>query len=78
MQLDIAIRHRIKNLLKENKMKPYNLSIGAGVHPSTLNYFLEGKTDIPNLSTLLHYCEALDIELWEFFKDPVFKDVKHE
>ena len=78
MQLTVAIRYRIERLLEENNMKPYNLSIRAGIHPSTLNYFLEGKTGIPNLTTLLHYCEALDIELWEFFKDPLFKDVKYE
>lgn len=78
MQLSNAIRCRLTNLLKIYNITPYALSLKAGVHPSTLTFFLNGNTKMLTLDTLLHYCEALNIELYDFFKDPLFKDVKSE
>lgn len=78
MQLREAIIYRIKKLLNEYNITEYALSMQAGIPPSTLNDFFRGKVILPRIDNLLHICEGFDIELKEFFDDPVFKDVEFD
>lgn len=78
MLLSDAIRKRIKNLLKENNMNIWKLYKATGVSASTLSYFMSGKRELINLKTLLHICEGFNIELKDFFDDPIFKDVEQD
>ena len=78
MQLSDAIRKRIKKLLKQNDMNIWKLYKATGVSASTLSYFMSGKRELINLKTLLHICEGLNIELKDFFDDPLFKDVEQD
>ena len=32
----------------------------------------------PRLATILHICEGLNMELTEFFADPLFEEVEYE
>lgn len=78
MLLSDAIRKRIKQLLKQNNMNIWKLYKATGVPASTLSYFMNGKRELINLKTLLHICEGLDIELKDFFDDPLFKNVEQD
>lgn len=78
MTLTSAVRKRIKNLLKEKNMNIWNLYKATGVSASTLTYFINKERGLITLRTLLHICEGFDIELKEFFDDPVFDDVYDE
>jgi len=78
MQLSRAIKLRIKHLLKEREMSQYNLSILAGVSPPVINDFFRGKGALPRLDNNLHIWEALNMDLKEFFDDPVFDDVESD
>lgn len=78
MQLRDAIIYRIKKLLNEYNLTEYALSMQAGIPPSTLNDFFRGKVILPRIDNLLHICEGFNIELKEFFDDPVFKDVEFD
>ncbi len=78
MQLRDAIILRIKNLIIENNLTEYSLSMQAGIPPSTLNDFFRGKVILPRIDNILHICEGLSIELKDFFDDPIFKDVEFE
>lgn len=78
MTLTSAVRKRIKNLLKENNMNIWNLYKATGVSASTLTYFINKERGLITLRTLLHICEGFNIELKEFFDDPVFDDVFDE
>ena len=78
MTLSNAIRKKIENLLKENDMNIWKLYKATGVPASTLSYFMSGKRELINLKTLLHICEGFNIELKDFFDDPVFKDVEQD
>lgn len=78
MQLSDAIRKRIKFLMKQNNMNIWKLYKSTGVSASTLSYFINGKRELINLKTLLHVCEGLNIELKDFFDDPLFKDVEQD
>ena len=78
MQLRDAIIFRIKSLANEYNLTEYSLSIKAGIPPSTLNDFFRGKSILPRIDNILHICEGLNIELKDFFDDPVFKDVEFD
>lgn len=78
MTLTAAVRKRIKNLLKEKNMNIWKLYKATGVSASTLTYFINKERGLITLRTLLHICEGFDIELKEFFNDPVFDDVFDE
>lgn len=78
MLLREAIIYRIKKLLTEYDISEYALSMQAGIPPSTLNDFFRGKVTLLRIDNLLHICEGFDIELKEFFDDPVFKDVEFD
>lgn len=76
MELSEAIVIRIKQLMKKKNMKIYDLSILSGVQRSTISLFLNRYTKTIRLENLLYICEALDIELKEFFNDEVFENVE--
>lgn len=78
MLLSTAIRKRINNLLKQNNMNIWKLYKATGVPASTLSYFMNGKRELINLKTLLHICEGFNIELKEFFDDPLFENVEQD
>lgn len=78
MKLSEAVRKRIMNLSNERNITLHKLSLNSGIAYSTLNSFVNGKSQSPKLVTLLHICEGLEIELKEFFNDKLFKDVEED
>ena len=78
MTLSEAMRKRIKKLLRQNDMNIWALCKQTGIPASTLSYFMSGKRELINLKTLLHVCEGFEMELKEFFDDPIFKDVEQD
>lgn len=78
MQLAAATRKRIKFLLKQNKMRPYELSKAAGIALPTLTDFMKNDTKNLRMDTMLHICEGFNITLKEFYDDPLFNDVMSE
>ena len=78
MQLSEAIRKRILELMKENNIKTINAVTNLAGISNTLNDFMLGKVELLKVDTLLHICEAFNIELYEFFRNPLFKDVQYE
>ena len=72
------MRKRIKKLLRQNDMNIWALCNRTGIPASTLSYFMSGKRELINLKTLLHVCEGFEMELKEFFDDPIFKDVEQD
>ena len=78
MTLEEAIRNRIIQLAKEKNITINMVSTLAGLTHTTLLSFMNNETHDPRISTLLHICEAFDIELREFFNSPIFKNVIDE
>lgn len=78
MQLAEATRKRILYLLKQKKMKPYELSKAAGIALPTLTDFMKNDTKNLRMDTVLHICEGFNITLKEFFDDCLFDDVMSE
>ena len=78
MELATAIRQRIIKLSSEQKMKLNALSTKAGLTQSTISSFMNGDSNDPRISTILHICEGLKISLSEFFDDNLFDEVISE
>ena len=78
MQLSEAVQKRIINLCKERNITLNKLATNSGLSYSTVFSIFCGKSKSPKLATILHICEGFNIELTDFFKDPLFKDVKFE
>ncbi len=78
MTLENAIRKRIIELAEEKNITINMVSTLAGLTHTTLLSFMNNETHDPRISTLLHICEAFDIELREFFNSPIFKNVIDE
>lgn len=77
MQLNDAIRMRLKYFLDKKNYSLWDLYKSSGVPKSTINALLSAKTNnIPRIPTLLHLCEGLGTNLQEFFNDEVFFDVE--
>lgn len=78
MQLSNAIRQRIIKLAKAKKMKVRDIAIKAGINPSTLSNFMLGLNKTITLNKLYMVCMGLDIDLVDFFDDPLFENVVDE
>lgn len=78
MQLSDAIRLKINNLMKDKNVNVWYICKNTAIPCSTITTFLNGKTKLPQIDTLLYICEAFNITLSEFFNDDVFKDVESD
>lgn len=78
MQLSNAIRQRIIKLAKARKMKVRDIAIKAGINPSTLSNFMLGLNKTITLNKLYMVCMGLNIDLVDFFDDPLFENVVDE
>ena len=78
MQLSDAIRLKINNLIKDNNVNVWYICKNTGIPCSTLTTFLNGKTTLIKIDTLLHVCEGFNITLSDFFADEIFKEVESD
>lgn len=76
MLISQAIILRIDELLKQNNLTVYKLSYRAGISNSIISDCKRGKVKEPTLSSIIHICEGLNMELKDFFDSPYFKDVE--
>ena len=73
MKLEQAITKRILDLCKQRGMAPNKLASIAGLPSSTIRCIFYGRSKNPGTRTLLDICQALEITLYDFFDDPLFK-----
>ncbi len=72
MDIEGAVRLRIKNLCQENDMTVNALSVKAGMPRSTLKNIIYGKSKNTGIVTIQLICDALDISITDFFNDEIF------
>jgi len=73
MKLEEAITKRIYKLCEEKGYAINKLANLAGLPSATIRYISYGKSKNPGTRTLLDVCQALDITLFDFFNDEMFK-----
>ena len=78
MLLEEAITQRILNLCDENNITPNKLARLAGLPSATIRYIFYGKSKNPGTRTILDICQGLNITLYDFFNDDLFKNTNLE
>lgn len=78
MTLSDAIIDRILQLQSERKITTNKLATLSGLAQPTVRDVVQGVSKAPKINTLLHICEGLNINLREFFNDPIFDNVVDE
>ena len=78
MYLSDAVRDRIRFYQKQKNMTLWKLFKASGVPLSTLAAFMNKRTELIKLDTLLHICDGFGITITEFFENDVFKDVEQD
>lgn len=74
MKLDEAITKRIYDLCDIYKLNPNKLANMAGMPAGSLKSIFYGKSKNTGTRTILDICQALDLSIFDFFNDPMFKD----
>lgn len=73
MTLNEVVAQRVRNLLKEKKMKQYRLEQISGISHGTMNSFLNRGYKSCSLTTVVLIIRALGMTVAEFFNDPMFE-----
>ena len=72
MQLNEAVSKRLKELLEQNQMTPYQLYMKSGVPKSTIGNILNCAYPSMKLRIIHELCQGLGISITEFFHSPLF------
>lgn len=75
MKVTDAITKRILNLCKERNITINKLGTISGVEPSTITSIFYGKSKNPGIVTIKLICDGLEITLFDFFNDELFKTI---
>lgn len=78
MDLQEAIQSRILQLCDKHNISINKLATLAGVRQSTINSIINGHSKNVQVLTILRICLGLNMQLDEFFKDPIFKDIEDD
>jgi len=73
MKVREAITQRILKLCNEHEITPNRLGTIAGIDSSTITSIFYGKSKNPGIVTIKTICDGLDMTLFEFFDDDLFK-----
>lgn len=74
MKLEEAITERIYALCNKYGISPNKLARNAGMPAGSLKSIFYGKSKNPGTRTILDLCQALDLTLYDFFDDDLFKN----
>ena len=78
MNLTEAIVKRILDLCKQHNIKPNKLATLAGMPAGSLKSIFYGKSKNTGTRTILELCQALNISIFDFFNDNIFKSTDIE
>lgn len=70
-----AVASRVVDLCEDRNISINKLAVMSGLTQSTLQSIISGKSQNPKMLTIVRICESLEIELKEFFNDPMFKNL---
>lgn len=74
MKTTEAITKRILDLCDQKGITPNKLGTISGIEPSTITSIFYGKSKNPGIITIKSICDGLDISLYDFFDDEMFKN----
>lgn len=74
--LSEAVSLRIRELLKENKMTQYKLSMRSGVPQTTISALVRNLHERPYITVIYDVAQGFNMTLSEFFNYALFNDVE--
>lgn len=78
MTISNAIRKKISKICKEQNITVNKLATISGITQSTLDNIMSGDSKNPKILTIVRICDGLDIKLYDFFQDDLFKNIDRE
>ena len=78
MKLEESITKRIYALCEQNSITPNKLATLSGLPAGSIKSIFYGKSKNTGTRTILDMCQALNITLFDFFNDDMFKDIELE
>lgn len=78
MNLQEAIKYRVLDLCQKNNITINGLAMLSGMSQSTINSLIDGSSKNPKILTILRICLGLNMDLKDFFDNPIFKDLEDE
>ena len=72
MELTVAIARRINELMLQNNLTQYGLSVKSGINQSVISRILNHKKMTLTIHTIYAFTMGLNISLPEFFNSPLF------
>lgn len=76
--IGIAVKARILELCKTNKISVNRLATISGVSQSTINNIVSGRNNSATVSTIKKLCDGLGISVIDFFNCPLFENLEQE
>lgn len=78
MDMYTAVKNRIQELLQQNNMSIYKLSVESAVPGSTIKNILYGKSKNAGIITLKMICDGFEISITDFFDTDTFRNLEQE
>ena len=78
MNIGEAVKLRIVELCKENRITLNKLATISGVTQSTLNNIISGRNNSTTVSTIKKICDGLEITIQDFFNSDFFYNLEQE
>ena len=78
MTIGEAVRERILELCRQNKITVNHLAAISGVTQSTLNNIISGRNKSTTISTIKKLCDGLGITIVDFFDTDTFYALEQE
>jgi len=73
-----AVRDRIKQLCKNKNYTINKLATMSAINYSTVRDFMNEKNSNIGIITIKKLCDGLDLSLYDFFDDEIFRDLEQE
>ena len=73
-----AVKERILSLIAQKGLSINAVCTKGFLTTSTLNTFLNGRSEYCSVKTIIKVCQGLDITLYDFFNDDSFKNLQEE
>lgn len=78
MKVSEAISKKLNKICNERGISVNKLANISCLTQSTVQHLINGDSKNPKLLTIVRICDGLNIELKDFFEDPIFKNLDRE
>ena len=78
MKVSEAISKKINKICNQNNISINKLASISCLTQSTVQHLADGTSKNPKLLTIVRICDGLNITLYDFFSDDLFKNLDRE